>query len=116
MKISVLQIVLVLIDCDEIDNNELIFQEQLNLFQQITGSNTSEVQAAWQRVEQEILTAQKRRSTNLLPKFRLQLTEVCSNNDFQFHNMNLSELLQGQSIPSDGIEKSSKKESFITRV
>ena len=78
MKILVLQIILVLIDCDEIDNNEIIFQEQLNLFQQITGTNASEAQAVWQRVEQEIFTAQKRRSTNVFPKFRLQLTDVCS--------------------------------------
>ena len=82
MKISVLQIVLVLIDCDEIENNEIIFQEQLNLFQQITGTNTSEVQAVWQQVEQEKSTVRIRRSTNVLPKFRLQLTEVRLNNDF----------------------------------
>ena len=77
MKILVLQIILVLIDCDEIDNKE-IFQEQLNLFQQITGTNASEAQAVWQRVEHEVFTAQKRRSTNVFPKFRLQLTDVCS--------------------------------------
>ena len=82
MKILVLQIVLVLIDCDEIENNEIIFQEQLNLFQQITGTNASEVQAVWQQVEQEKSTVRIRRSTNVLPKFRLQLTEVRLNNDF----------------------------------
>ena len=81
MKILVLQIILVLIDCDEIDNNE-IFQEQLNLFQQITGTNASEAQAVWQRVEHEVFTAQKRRSTNVFPKFRLQLTAVCSGRVF----------------------------------
>ena len=101
----------------KLSNNDIIFQEQQNLFQQITGTNASEVQAVWQQVEQDISTVRKRRSTNVFPKFRLQLTDVCSGCVFfHFPNMDLSELLPGQSIQSDGIEKSSKKESFITRV
>ena len=82
MKYLILQIILVLVHCDEIDNNEIISREQLNLFQQITGTNTSEAQAVWQQVEQEISTVRKRRSTNVLPKFRLQLTDVRSVDDF----------------------------------
>ena len=82
MKYLILQIILVLVHCDEIDNNEIISREQLNLFQQITGTNTSESQAVWQQVEQEISTVRKRRSTNVLPKFRLQLTDVRSVDDF----------------------------------
>ena len=82
MKFSVLQIVLVLIHCDEIENNAIISREKLDLFRQITGTNASEAHTVWQRVEQEISTVRKRRSTNVLPKFRLQLTEVCSNNEF----------------------------------
>ena len=82
MKCLILQIILVFIHCDEIDNNEIISRQQLNLFQQITGTNTSEAQAVWQQVEQEISTVRKRRSTNVLPKFRLQLTDVRSVDDF----------------------------------
>ena len=82
MKCSILQIILVLVHCDEIDNNEIISREQLNLFQQIAGTNTSEAQTVWQQVEQEISTVRKRRSTNVLPKFRLQLTDVRSVDDF----------------------------------
>ena len=82
MKCLILQIILVFIHCDEIDSNEIISREQLNLFQQITGTNTSESQAVWQQVEQEISTVRKRRSTNVLPKFRLQLTDVRSVDDF----------------------------------
>ena len=82
MKCLILQIILVFIHCDEIDDNEIISREQLNLFQQITGTNTSEAQAVWQQVEQEISTVRKRRSTNVLPKFRLQLTDVRSVDDF----------------------------------
>ena len=70
------------IHCDEIGDNEIISREQMNLFQQITGTNTSEAQAVWQQVEQEISTVRKRRSTNVLPKFRLQLTDVRSVDDF----------------------------------
>ena len=82
MKCIFLQIILVFIHCDEIGDNEIISRQQLNLFQQILGTNTSEVQAIWQQVEQEISTVRKRRSTNVLPKFRLQLTDVRSVDDF----------------------------------
>ena len=82
MKCLILQIILVFIHCDEIGDNEIISREQMNLFQQITGTNTSEAQAVWQQVEQEISTVRKRRSTNVLPKFRLQLTDVRSVDDF----------------------------------
>ena len=82
MKCLILHIILVFIHCDEIDNNEIISRQQLNLFQQITGTNTSEAQAVWQQVEQEISSVRKRRSTNVLPKFRLQLTDVRSVDDF----------------------------------
>ena len=53
-------------------------QEQLSLFQRITGINATEAQYIWNKIDQGILTNRKRRSTrsNMQPKFRLEITEV----------------------------------------
>ena len=80
MKFLILQIVLVLIHCDETNDKKIVSRQQMDLFKKITGINASEAQAVWQRVDSENSTIRKRRSTgsNILPKFRLEVTDVSS--------------------------------------
>ena len=76
MKFLILQTFLAVSFCDESLSNTPDSQEQLNLFQSITGVNATVAQLIWREVEQGILTDLTSRSTQSNPKFRLELKSV----------------------------------------
>ena len=65
--------------------SEIFSKQQLNLFQKVTGINDTEAQFIWRTVEEGIMKRRKRRSvdkSNVLPKFRYEVTEVKSISQF----------------------------------
>ena len=85
MKFSIFFVFLALSYCDEIESNEIISKQQLNLFRKVTGINDTEAQFIWRNVEEGIMEKRKRRSvdkSNVLPKFRYEVTDVKSVSDF----------------------------------
>ena len=79
MKFFIFFVFLAVSYCDEIDDTQAISKQQFNLFRKVTGVNETEARYIWHKVEDGIMEKRKRRSadkSNVLPKFRYEVTDV----------------------------------------